>query len=82
MIQCAIYECFLIFRLIAKLLILHYLQQLNLSKYYKGQYVIVISDDMKEMYEKSCKKMRVSSQSFLPFSRVKLICISNIADPN
>ncbi|GMS95885.1 hypothetical protein PENTCL1PPCAC_18060, partial [Pristionchus entomophagus] len=35
------------------------LQQLNLYKYYKGQYVMVISDDMREMYEKSCKKMRV-----------------------
>ncbi|GMR48560.1 hypothetical protein PMAYCL1PPCAC_18755 [Pristionchus mayeri] len=35
------------------------LQQLNLYKYYKGQYVMVISDDMKEMYEKSSKKMRV-----------------------
>ncbi|GMT24720.1 hypothetical protein PFISCL1PPCAC_16017 [Pristionchus fissidentatus] len=35
------------------------LQQLNLYKYYKGQYVMVITDELKDSYEKSRKKMRV-----------------------
>ncbi|VDO09640.1 unnamed protein product [Haemonchus placei] len=35
------------------------LQHLNLYKYYRGQYVIVITDELKNAYRRMCEKITV-----------------------
>ncbi|KAE9421054.1 hypothetical protein Angca_008764, partial [Angiostrongylus cantonensis] len=34
-------------------------QHLNLYKYYRGQYVIVITDELKSAYRRMCEKINV-----------------------